>query len=95
MSERSQSRIVPTLLSGDLRRTQEYYERLGFAAEQLIDDSGRASHVGVERNGASLLFYREAPHGSPTTPLLSGTIYVFVDAVDRLARIPRRVSRQM
>jgi len=75
------SRVVPALLSGDLARTEAFYVRLGFTAESV-----GAGRRGFERDGHYLFFHAEPPHGTPATPTMSGTIYLFPDSVDELAR---------
>lgn len=79
------TRVVPTLLSADLSRTRAFYLDLGFTAE-TVDDDDPPTRQGFERDGNYLFFYTQPPHGTPTTPQLSGTIYFFPDSVDLLAR---------
>lgn len=41
--------------------------------------------VEVERGEITVQFYSEPPHGTPSTPVCSGTFYIFIDALDELA----------
>ncbi len=82
-------RVVPTLLSADLARTRAFYLGLGFTADDVddvddVDGDDVPTRQGFARHGGYLFFYTEAPHGTPTTPQLSGTIYFFTDSVDLL-----------
>lgn len=79
------TRVVPTLLSADLARTHAFYVNLGFTAETVDSDELPPTRQGFERDGNYLFFYTQAPHGTPATPQLSGTIYFFPDSVDVLA----------
>jgi hypothetical protein len=79
------ARVVPALLSTDLRRTSAFYLSLGFTAETVDDDAEAPTRLGFERSGSYLWFFTEALSGTPVTPALSGTIYIFPESVDALA----------
>lgn len=79
------TRVVPTLLSTDLRRTSAFFARLGFKVEYVEGDADNPKLLGVERDGAYLFYYSEPPKGGRATPALSGTIYIWADSVDALA----------
>lgn len=79
------ARVVPALLSADLPRTRAFYLALGFTAEIVEGETESPTQQGFERDGNYLFFYTQAPHGTPTTPTFSGTLYFFLDSVDLLA----------
>lgn len=72
--------IVPMLLSADLKITADFYSGLGFA----VTRSKPFRRLEIERGGSSIHFFDD-PAGTQK-PSLTGTIYVFVENVDALAR---------
>lgn len=79
------ARVVPALLSTDLRRTEDFYRTLGFTTEPVDSHDAPPTRLGLERDGIYLFFYTDPPHGTLTAPALSGTVYVFPESVDALA----------
>jgi catechol 2,3-dioxygenase-like lactoylglutathione lyase family enzyme len=77
--------IVPALLSADLARTAAFYTGLGFSIDRSVVEPDPPRNLALERDGFTLFFFSE-PRGAVRTPTLSGTIYVFPDSVDALAR---------
>ena len=77
-------RVVPSLLSADLQRTAAFYRGLGFRVERP-DGTEPARRLGLQRDGIYLFFFDE-PIGPVREPVMSGTIYVFPESVDDLAR---------
>ena len=71
------SRLVPSLLARDLDETVAFYERLGFARTGSYPQSGPATWTVVQRDGVTLQFHANAPHGTPTEPICSGTFYCY------------------
>jgi hypothetical protein len=80
------ARVVPSLLSTDLRRTAAFYEKLGFRVEAVDNGDDPSGRLGLERDGIYLFFYSEPLPNTPAAPALSGTIYVFPESVDALAQ---------
>ncbi len=76
---------VPSLLARDLEVTLAFYERLGFARTGVFPDDGPPTWGEVTRDGISLQFYSDPPHGTPTEPICSGTLYVNANDVLALA----------
>jgi catechol 2,3-dioxygenase-like lactoylglutathione lyase family enzyme len=76
------SKLVLSLLSLDLHATYAFYEQLGFCLSGGAADSG---WIEVSRDGAVLQFYAEPPLAADAKPVLSGTIYLHIDAIDDLA----------
>lgn len=72
--------ITPVLLAEDLKKTANFYSDLGFS----ISRSKLSRRLQVERDGFSLHFFEEPCRTEK--PLLTGTIYVFLDSVDALAQ---------
>ena len=76
------SQLVLSLLAKNLTATLAFYERLGFRVAGGDCESG---WLEVCRDGAVLQFYDQAPIGTLPAPIMSGTIYVYVDDVERVA----------
>ena len=79
------AQVVPALLSGDLARTIAFYTALGFDVDRASMDADPPRRLALQRDGFSLFFFSE-PVGAVREPALSGTIYVFGESVDALAR---------
>jgi catechol 2,3-dioxygenase-like lactoylglutathione lyase family enzyme len=80
------TRVVPSLLARDLPKTVEFYRTvLGFrlTGEQAGPDG--PTWVELSRDGVALMFYADPPHGTPTEPIMSGTLYFHPDDVVALA----------
>lgn len=75
------NRLVPALLVRDMAATLAFYERLGF----VVGAQQGAAWAEVRRGAIALQFHTEAPHGTPTTPVCSGTFYFFPPSVLALA----------
>ena len=85
------ARIVPSLLVRDLDETLAFYARLGFAPTGRHPEHGAATWAEVRRDGITLQFYTEPPHGTPATPVCSGTLYLHPASVESLAETLRDV----
>lgn len=79
------NRIVPSLLVRDLPVTLAFYERLGFRLTGCDGERGAVGWAEVTRDGIVLRFHTEAPHGTPPSPVFSGTLYLYPASVDQLA----------
>jgi len=77
--------VVPALLAGDLARTMAFYTSLGFGIDRASVEADPPRRLALQRGGLSLFFFSE-PVGALRAPALSGTIYVFGESVDALAR---------
>lgn len=77
--------LVPSLLVTDLEATVAFYERLGFVRTGSHPDEGDSTWGEVTRDGISLQFYVDPPHGTPSRPVCSGTFYVRVRGLSALA----------
>lgn len=78
-------RLVPSLLSGDLRRTQKFYQTLGFELTGCFPDSQHPHWIELRHAGVVLQFYANALADAPESPICSGTFYIFPDDVNALA----------
>jgi catechol 2,3-dioxygenase-like lactoylglutathione lyase family enzyme len=78
-------RLVPALLARDLRETLAFYQQLGFTITGCQPEEASAIWAEVNRDGVTLQFHTEPPHGTPPTPVCSGTFYVFPESVSALA----------
>lgn len=80
------TRLVPSLLVKDLTETLQFYERvLGFRVTGRYSDDRCPPWAEVNRDGIALQFYVDPPHGTPTSPVMSGTLYFYPDSVTALA----------
>jgi len=84
-SEHLGNRLVPALLVNDMRASLEFYQRLGFAITALHPDEASPQWAEVKRDGVTLQFHVEPPHGMPASPTCSGTFYIYPDDVEALA----------
>jgi catechol 2,3-dioxygenase-like lactoylglutathione lyase family enzyme len=76
--------LVPSLLVSDLWATFAFYETLGFTRSGAFPEDAPVWGE-VTRDGISIQFYTEPPHGTPSEPLCSGTFYVRTSDVLALA----------
>ena len=78
------NRLVPALLVRDMEETLGFYKKLGFELTGCYP-MGKPTWAEVRRDSVTLQFHTEPPHGTPRTPLFSGTLYVFPENVTALA----------
>ena len=81
---RLSQRLVPALLVRDMAETLEFYGRLGFKLTGC-HPIGKPTWAEVCRDSVTLQFHTQPPRGTPTTPVFSGTLYVFPESVTALA----------
>ena len=67
-----------------MAETLEFYRRLGFKLTGC-HPIGKPTWAEVCRDSVTLQFHTEPPHGTPTMPVFSGTLYVFPESVTALA----------
>ena len=79
------NRVVPSLLVSDMRRTIEFYERLGFTQTGYYPIESDAEWTELRRDEVALHFYTGAPHSTRQAPSCSGTIYFHPESVEALA----------
>ena len=78
--------VIPSLLAPELDETLAFYcGLLAFRQSGRYPDQGQAVWVEVTRGPSVLQFYSEAPEGTPTRPVMSGTLYLPCDDVRALA----------
>jgi len=77
-------RLVPALLVRDMAEALEFYGRLGFKLTGC-HPIGKPTWAEVCRDSVTLQFHTQPPRGTPTTPVFSGTLYVFPESVTALA----------
>ncbi len=82
---RLDARVVPSLLVRDMAETLAFYARLGFRATGWTPEQAAPVWAEVQRDAAVLQFYVDPPKGTPTRPVLSGTLYFYPESVDALA----------
>ena len=78
--------MVPSLLVRDLAESLSFYELLGFHLSGRNPTSGAPRWAEVRRDRVILQLYTEPPTGTPSEPILSGTLYMYPEDVNALAR---------
>lgn len=87
-------RVTPSLLARDLRETRAFYvDRLGFRQSASEPEKDDPHWIEVTRDGIVLQFYDDPPVGTPTAPVMSGTLYLYPDSVLDLAEEWRETIR--
>jgi catechol 2,3-dioxygenase-like lactoylglutathione lyase family enzyme len=80
------SRVVPSLLVNDMRRTIEFYiDKLGFTQTGYYPIESDPDWTELRRDGVAIHFYTEPPHVTKVAPAFSGMIYFHPENVDALA----------
>jgi hypothetical protein len=65
--------------------TLAFYGKLGFSVTGRHPEEGTPTWAEIRRDEVVLWFYTEPPRGTPGSPILSGTLYLFPESVDDLA----------
>jgi catechol 2,3-dioxygenase-like lactoylglutathione lyase family enzyme len=78
-------RLVPALLVRDMAETLAFYRKLGFTLTGCHPDASAAVWAEVSRDQVVIQFHTDPPHGTPPTPVCSGTFYLFPASVLALA----------
>ena len=65
--------------------TLAFYRKLGFELTGCHPNHAAPTWVEVTRDSVVLQFHTEPPHGTPPTPVCSGTFYIFPKSVAALA----------
>jgi catechol 2,3-dioxygenase-like lactoylglutathione lyase family enzyme len=77
-------RLVPALLVRDMKITLAFYEKLGFRMTGCYPRTA-PTWAEVTRDSVVFQFHTQPPEGTPTSPVCSGTFYLYPDSVDALA----------
>ncbi len=85
MAVKLKPQIVPALLVRDMKETLAFYELLGFRVTGRFPDGPNPVWSEVTQDSVVIQFHTEAPVGTPTTPVFSGTLYFYPDSVACLA----------
>ncbi|MEX0642438.1 MAG: VOC family protein [Pirellulales bacterium] len=79
-------RVLPCLLTADMRRTLDFYVGvLGFTQTGYYPIESEPIRTEVRRDGVAIVFFTEAYHNVGEAPSLSGGLYFFPENVDALA----------
>jgi len=78
-------RLVPALLVRNMSETVAFYRKLGFELTGCHPNHAAPTWAEVTRGSVVLQFHTEPPHGTPPTPVCSGTFYIFPESVAALA----------
>jgi catechol 2,3-dioxygenase-like lactoylglutathione lyase family enzyme len=68
-----------------MRETLAFYQKLGFTLTRCHPNQSSATWAEVKRDSVGLQFHTEPPRGTPTTPVCSGTFYIYPESVSALA----------
>lgn len=77
--------VTPALLVRDMAATLAFYEQLGFVLTGCHPDRAGATWAEICLGGATFQFHTDPPVGTPAAPTCSGTFYLGVEGVERLA----------
>lgn len=78
-------RLVLSLLVRNIDETLAFYRELGFEVTGCDGAETSSTWAEVKRGEITLQFYSEPPHGTPSTPVCSGTFYIFTNELDSFA----------
>ena len=79
-------RVLPCLLTTDMRRTLEFYvDQLGFSQTGYYPIESDPIRTEVRRDDVAIVFFTESLRDLGDTPTFSGALYLFPESVDRLA----------
>ncbi|MCH9650055.1 MAG: VOC family protein [Deltaproteobacteria bacterium] len=84
MKSKVGTRLVPSLLAADLAETIAFYLKVGFKLDDTHPKDGLPTWAALVRDGITLMFYSEAPTGTPDHPICSGTLYLYPENLDAL-----------
>jgi catechol 2,3-dioxygenase-like lactoylglutathione lyase family enzyme len=79
------NRLVPALLVRDMPETLAFYRKLAFVLTGCHPSHSTPTWAEVQRDSVVLQFHTEPPHGTPPTPVCSGTFYIYPESVSRLS----------
>lgn len=82
MEQHPNKGVIPSLLITHLETTHAFYKQLGFVMTGCAPDQSWAE---FRRGDAVIQFYTAAPHGTPASPVCSGTFYIQLATADELA----------
>lgn len=85
--------MVPSLLASDMQRTIEFFSNLGFRLDDAYPNASAPTWIALTRDGVTLMFYSEPPHGTPQLPTCSGTFYLYPENLDTLIDDYQRIVR--
>jgi len=78
-------KFISALLVRDMRETLGFFEKPGFSLSGSPPREENPHWAEVRRDSVVLQFYSQARAGTPTTPVCSGTFYIFPHSVTDLA----------
>jgi catechol 2,3-dioxygenase-like lactoylglutathione lyase family enzyme len=79
-------RVLPCLLTSDMRRMLDFYVGvIGFTQTGYYPIESEPIRTEVRRDGVALIFFTDAYHNVGETPALSGTLYFFPESVEAMA----------
>jgi catechol 2,3-dioxygenase-like lactoylglutathione lyase family enzyme len=79
-------RVLPCLLTADMRRTLDFYiDVLGFTQTGYYPIESEPIRTEVRRDEVALIFFTEATHNLGEEPAFSGALYFFPDDINQMA----------
>lgn len=77
--------VVPLLFVRDIRRSVEFYQRLGFHVATQADINGTLGWCRIERDRAALMLQQDCPEDAPAGERGRGVVFYFIcDDADAL-----------
>ena len=84
--DRMNATVTPSLLARDIEETLAFYsDLLGFRLTGRYPIDGAPHWIEVSRDEAVMQFYSDPPGDTPTSPVMSGTVYISPVDVNALA----------
>ena len=78
--------MLPCLLVSDMRRSLDFYlEMLRFVQTGYYPIETDPIRTEVRRDDVAIILYTEPVHGREQTPMFTGALYLFPDAIDKVA----------
>jgi len=79
-------RVVPSLLTSDMRRTIEFYvEKLGFTQTGYYPIESDPEWTELRRDDVAIHFYTESLYSTRSAPVCSGAFYFHPESVEAMA----------
>lgn len=80
------NRILPCLLTSDMRATLNFYtEILGFTQTGYYPIESAPVRTEVRRDGVAIILFNESRYLGDDAPAFNGALYIFPESVDELA----------
>ncbi len=79
-------RVLPCLLVSDMRRSLAFYlDTLRFVQTGYYPIESEPVRTEVRRDDVAIILYTETVRGHDQSPMFTGALYLFPDAIDKVA----------